>query len=309
MYKIKLIKQHESFNIAHLYEHIIANKLINETAQIGLFNNFDYCISANVYDGIIVIEFKTNHKKVKELFKACLKKSNFKETEILKALNQISCEYELGFVYKLDNIVTELKTLSDKKWQKDSDLNITKEISEHGFNINKCKCLSFIKKRNVSFDKYSIKYKIIDLEYKLKPAAIYVLQLFALFQIDLLCNTEVTNDILYDTGDEWAEYQFENNCNLIGYAHFLNTNSKNMNRKYLEDIFYNNINNTKKIKLIRMVTEYIKNESKNKIKYFKPEAIFKYSGFIVGDKYFSKITKKDIELIFDKIKIEIALEK
>lgn len=132
MTTLKLYKQHQCIQLAHLYEHMYINAVFSYLYNLEIYRGIDYDLSGSTFDsGIIEIEF-TPHtdrasSQLSELSKVDVSIDKTGEG-ISKALNQILAEepYKL-FITSHEEVMKELELLQSHPWQTTKPNSQTKQ--------------------------------------------------------------------------------------------------------------------------------------------------------------------------------------
>ncbi len=300
------IKQHSHQNISHAYEHVIIMLFEKIAYSKGLFRVLDYDWIAETHNGIVIATITTKSKMVLDLFKKVITKSVITDDEIIRAVNEISCEYQKQADYEVTGLRKEILELHEKKWSTLDSINTTAKLCEVNWK-EECKNLVLGKKRKSDYAKYEFTYKFSNLKQELRPLAIYLMQSMAISHIDHFYNRTPEFSGCYDMGDKWAEWQFERNSDLIGYSHVLIVSkSDQINVRKIKDIFYRNQKEIINDEFKNSFMEFLKRESNTEMKYFSEKNFLNYSGYVVGKLWYKKYCNlENINYLLDNVEIDI----
>lgn len=206
------IKQAKTHVAGHVFEHVVANFIQKHLLDSGYLKLLDYRFWAYTDDGIVQIQFETQHQAVLAEFEKSIELVKVSEESVRVALKQISCEQEKLPNFKVSGLLKEVKEVANVAWVDYDNYNHSAPIQDQAKTL-KSKSGEFGRKSPKSFQEYLVIYEIENCPFELKPLAVYVILGLALNQI-----IKLYSDLedCYDSSDEWAEYQ-----ELVGYAHHL----------------------------------------------------------------------------------------
>ncbi len=308
---LSYIKQSTSFNVGHIYEHLLMSSLEKKAYDKGFLRGVDYSIRGETYDGIVLIAINTNISRLLTEFKETLLKLEIVDKNIYKAINEICCEYSSSFKCDFNLLKRELTKFNKLKWLENDNFIITNPITEAGWSIKDSSIISFNKTKKTDFDMFSFVYNFKNIDFELKPLAVYLAQFLALSQIDALYNRTPEIEACYDQKDEWAEWQFEHGNNIVGYAHYMSFFSRQkMSVKKLEQVFNRNYKEIISKNFVKKLVEFLLIESCSNHRYFCQKEMVKNSGAIIGKKWFKKYcSTENINTLLDNLEVIIEKEK
>jgi hypothetical protein len=309
-FSILYIKQSSSLNVGHVYEHAIIKQFEVEAYRNGFLRGVDYDWDAETYDGIVSSSIMTNKKRLLTIFGRVLNESKINDMDIKKAVDEISCEYNSPYICDFNLLYNEIARLSNEKWIKYDDFLITAPVKEVGWSIKNSPVISFKKSKKLDYDVFSFAYSFKNVQFELRPLAVYLVQLLALAQIDFFYNRTPEFEACYDKGDEWAEWQFENGSDLIGYSHRLTLFSRQkISTRNMRLIFDRNYKEIVDKGFVRKLIEFLKIESNRDYKYFSKKEMVKNSGALMGKKWFKEFCSSDnVNYLLDNMEITIKKE-
>lgn len=309
--QLSYIKQSDQLNIGHIYEHLIITLFEKKAYDKGFLRGVDYDWNAETYDGIVSVSISTDKSRLLTIYKDVLFNSNIIDEDVRKAVNEISCEYNSPFDCDFNRLREEIIILNDIKWIENNYFLITKPIKETGWSINNSPIISFGKTKKTEFDLFSFVYNFKNIDFELKPLAMYIAQFLALSQIDALYNRTPELEACYDKKDEWAEWQFESGTDLVGYAHYLSIFSKQKKSSTtLRQIFYRNYDEIIKKGFVEKLVRFLASESRNQYKYFNTKEMVKNSGALIGKKWYKKYCSvENIKTLLKNMEITVKKEK
>lgn len=308
---LSYIKQSTLLNVGHIYEHLIITLFEKKAYDNGFLRGVDYDWYAETYDGIVSVSINTNNVKILKVLKDVILKSDIVDEDIHKSINEISCEYNSPFECDFNLLRDEIIKLDKIKWVENNNFLITKPIIKSGWSIKNSPIISFGKTKKADFDLFSFVYNFKNIDFELKPLTMYIAQFLAFSIIDALYNRTPELEACYDKKDEWAEWQFEYNNDLVGYAHYLSVFSKQkMSSTTLKKIFDRNYNEIIGKGFVKKLVKFLAIESKNNYKYFNQKEMVKNSGAIIGKKWFKNYcSEKNINILLKNMEVTIKKEK
>ena len=298
-YEETYIKQADNHIVAHAYEHIIANNISKALLKSNCLPLVDYLMSANSYDGIVIITIETYDSKVLKIYKDTLRSHELQTHDIDDAIIQISAEYERLPHFNAKLLAHDIQILHLAPWINRDAYQVSYPITGQARSLNShLGHYGPLSKR--SFVSYNISYTINDCPHELKPLAVYLVQLLGLSHIDLFYKNMTR---CYDSGDEWALYQ-----NIVGYLHTLRLPKTNtVSLKHVKEVHADQqkyiINND----VAKKLHHYIRHQTGLKPDYFSDASMFAYAYAAIGMDGWDSITQiNTITDLIDMVKIEIT---
>lgn len=295
-----IIKQSDNGIASHVYEHIVGNYLTIEFARLGYQNLLDYELTADTYDGIIVIRLEAYSRRVVNKFNFLLHTLTLDEDKIHIAIEQVQCEYERQEKIDFLKLTKFLDELHSQPWTPWNRFGLTKPIEHNNARMFMTSLGGFGQKTASSFQHFDFTYTIEDCPYELKTLAVYILQIIGLNTIAHL-NDELK--YFYDTKDEWAEYQ-----TLVGYSHRISVRkSRRVSLETLQSYADKSRTELQTDRSIKKIARYIKRDMAQPFPYFNRESIFAKSYQLMGAAEMDHMaTAQNIRTILDKVTIAVA---
>lgn len=278
-YKSAFYKQVDNGNIAHLYEHIIANGITSKLLSNHLYRSFDYQLDANHYDGVIMLALYYDNKKVIKIAKNVLNSFKYTKKDISNNISQISIELKKSIKFDESLVTDELIKLHRQPWLDYKSMNFTKYPSD-GARSFKTKSISTDKSIKNDITTYQLVYALNDCPEFLRPLSIYVLESVGLTVIDQIYH--VFPDT-YDDGDEWAKHQ-----PLIGYLTNISfVKVSNRTKKQFSDIQHKVVHELSDPSVAKRIAKFASDSYASLDPHFSEAEMYDRAGHFVGIKEFS----------------------
>lgn len=298
-YKLVLYKQIDNGNIAHIYEHIVADVITAELLKNEFYRNLDYKFYASQDDGIVRLAIYTSNKKIYTIVKLALKNHKCTQKEIDDAISQISVEKEMLATCDMKLLLENIANLDRQAWLDFTAMGFTDSPSPYARQY-KTKEISLTRQVKAKFSTYEITYEIDNCPKELRPLALYVLDSIGLSVIDIICRDY--KDV-YDAGDMWAV----KHDNFVGYLNFLKfpknkKYSKTIFKKYQKEL----IDIFSQPDIAKRIARYASSDFACVEPYFSDRDMYDRTGHFVGVKEFEKqATYENVLKIVNSIKLDV----
>lgn len=299
-YKSAFYKQVDNGNIAHLYEHIIANAITSKLLSNHLYRSFDYQLDANHYDGVIRLALNYNDKRVIKIAKNILNSFKYTKKDISNNIAQISIELKKSLTIDESLVSDELIKLHIQPWLDYKSMSFTKYPSDSARSF-KTKSISTDKSIKDDITTYQLVYELNDCPEFLRPLSIYVLESVGLTVIDQIYHSYPD---IYDDGDEWAMHQ-----PLIGYlTNILFAKVSHYTKKQFSDIQHTVVHELSDPSVAKRIAKFASESHASLDPHFSEADMYDRTGHFFGIKEFSNQSNtenvikilKAIEFMVDK---------
>lgn len=282
-----LIKQANNRLLGNLYLHLISEYFYIFLQNNNLLNYLDGEYSADNYDGIIIFSSSFNLN-----FSEIIKNFLIKQSDVLRAILRTSYNKKRNPSYDIGRTTQELINLHQ---QPSLQHFITAPISPASCTL-KTPYFSLSNKINHNLIDLDIILEINLTDDFLKPLASIVLN--ALSNILESYIYTMPNFTSYVYHEQWSDYQCD--PTYIGLKLQLRTsNQSQINIKTLTNYLNNQLSKIKQLKF----SEKLLSKIQLKSLLLTNEELLTSSGFIVTDKYWEKISLKDINRLYSSIHI------
>ena len=295
-----LTKQLENKNYGELYMRAKCNAVSEQLFDKKIIYGIDYFLSADNYDGVVVINCKYCQEKTQLTFLELIQTPNATE-KIEKAIFQMACAKQSKPVEVNINKLEQIIHKHDStEWKKLEELTNTAPIT-YGAWERKMPFLGFSNEKSNNFYNFDIFYTLEQPIFELKPLTVAIIKNIN----DTVCSIlNFKNHALacFLHNHFWAEYQYENRSNLVGLQQPITVyDNANLKKREilanLEKDILTIISDLNKINFVDKIFE--------KIKEFGTEldchTMFLASGQIIGEKYWQNIKRNDVENIYKNI--------
>ncbi len=298
MYTKILIKQAENGIVGHIYEHVVANIVVDRLFAEGFFRLVDFDLVAKSDDGIVTLRIETSNRPLLKRITAYIQTLSYKKTDINVAIDQIAAEYKRDFSFNWGTLTTALATMHARPWSNMKDFTVSAPITKQARELKTT--LGGYGRRNKSkFRNFTFTYQVKNCPYELKSLAVYIIQIVAQNQIDALYR-QVKN--CYDAGDGWAEYQ-----DLVGYFHELTIpKTSHVDIGHLRKHSHQLQVLVESPIFIRKIQRFIRKDLDAPCPLFSPQGMFTNAYQMVGSRYIKRyVTHKNVAYILSKIEYSI----
>lgn len=295
---------HDSLS-AHLYEHIIANKIDSYLFQNNYLQIVDYDFWAYTLGNTIAFTLKFYNSDCEKDFLKCFSSPfDIKESECMRALEECSIEYSRNYVCDMKAI---LQILSKYEHEPFVPKKLFKTVMcNEIMSSNYTPATKGVEYGNESVEdfSYAITEYVVSKEFfkdnrELKPLAMMLIQAISLNHLRETCRTYRA----YDSGDEW-----ERGVDRLAYRNYISFRNDNFPEL---DSFYqtthNNLVNQNNKKLIPKLNELLTVKySKESDYYFDDSEMFSISKMIIGaDGWKNLASISNLRLVIENLSIKI----
>lgn len=303
----KLLKQAPDGLIAHLYEHIISNRISERLFASGYLEVLDYDIWGYTRNRTCSIDTRFRSEAARAAFIKTFAHIDEPVSvyECLRSVEECSCEYARKYEIVEDTLLKELNGLTQLPWisarqygidKADDITSVNRQYSAPGIKYGHCVPGSFM---HVIFE-YTIPRTFFAENTRLKPLGMIVIEALGMNQINLISRTHRC----YDTNASWQE----NVQRLACSQYFLFSKSKQPILAELTDVFQGNLkligqrHFTEKLHIL--LTDLY---AEGKEQYFSDVTMYNIAEVEIGAEGWKAIaTKKNIELILENLSIRVT---
>lgn len=304
-----LIKQLENKNYGELYMRAKCNAVIEELFDKKIIYGIDYSLSADNYDGVVIINCRYCQEKTRLAFSELMQTSNATE-KIEKAIFQMACAKQSEPTeVNIDKLEQIIHKYDNTEWKNIEELTNTAPIT-HGAWERKVPFLGFSYEKSNNFYNFDIFYTLDQPIFELKPLTVAIIKNIN----DTICsilNFKNHAPACFLHNNFWAEYQYENKSNLVGLQQPItiyndtNLKKRETKEKLAKELSFI-ISELNKIDFVDKIFEKTK-EFGTELNY---HIMFPSSSQIVGKKYWQNIKRSDAENIYNNVirNIEIKFQ-
>jgi hypothetical protein len=305
-----LVKQINHGLYAHIYEHIVANRIDTSLLREGLLPVISYSFYAETWNGVASLHFETYNDSTLEIFDNIAKvelKRDILLDELHRAIEECAGEYERNLrSIDADRLLSVISSVHKTEWLQLCDFDqVYSDEKDKAFSEFATDFISYGKRSPNSFQEVNYTYTLPSKfckEYPdLKPLAAVAVQALALLQIRFMADAHRG----YDKGDEWAEYH-----PYVGYYHSFIYNKKlHMTLEEVLATYSKGLNAARRNMLVEKVLYLLRDTYQNVDNYyFSAATLHAISGSIIGSKGWAKIaTEKNMLLTLKNISVEIEM--
>lgn len=295
-----LIKQLENKNYGELYMRAKCNAISEQLFNKKIIYGIDYFLSADNYDGVVVINCRYCQEKTQLAFSELIQTPNAAE-KIEKAIFQMACAKQSDLTeVNIDKLKQIIHKHDSTEWKKLEELTNTAPIT-YGAWERKVPFLGFSNEKSNNFYNFDIFYTLDQPIFELKPLTVAIIKSID-DTIYSILNFKNHTLACFLHNHFWAEYQYENKSNLVGLQQPItiykdaSLKKRETKEKLAKELSFI-ISELNKIDFVDKFFEKTK-EFGTELDY---HTMFLASGQIIGEKYWQNIKRGNVENIYNDV--------